>query len=147
MRWLARQGAAEYLMVLTAQRSLLASHMELADNTSRISIAMVTPSAADGRRYKTAPPLRLTTVDRMAIYHRFLKLFPSTHFHNLWDAKYQKGHFPPGKWPFFFGWPDWKRQLCQSFSIVWSQPPTRLSGVRVHRIKQLSFFCRNLCRL
>lgn len=35
------QGAAEYLMVLTAQRSLLASQMELADNTSRISIAMV----------------------------------------------------------------------------------------------------------
>ncbi|WP_136513153.1 efflux transporter outer membrane subunit [Geomonas edaphica] len=35
------QGAAEYLMVLTAQRSLLASQMELADNTSRVSIAMV----------------------------------------------------------------------------------------------------------
>jgi NodT family efflux transporter outer membrane factor (OMF) lipoprotein len=35
------QGAADYLMVLTAQRSLLASQMELADNTSRISIAMV----------------------------------------------------------------------------------------------------------
>ncbi|KAA0888183.1 efflux transporter outer membrane subunit [Oryzomonas rubra] len=35
------QGAAEYLMVLTAQRSLLASQLELADNTSRISIAMV----------------------------------------------------------------------------------------------------------
>lgn len=35
------QGAADYLMVLTAQRSLLASQLELADNTSRISIAMV----------------------------------------------------------------------------------------------------------
>ncbi|EKD59102.1 MAG: RND family efflux pump outer membrane lipoprotein, partial [uncultured bacterium] len=35
------QGAAEYLMVLTAQRSLLASQMELADNTSRVSLAMV----------------------------------------------------------------------------------------------------------
>lgn len=35
------QGAAEYLMVLTAQRSLLASQMVLADNTSLISIAMV----------------------------------------------------------------------------------------------------------
>ena len=35
------QGAADYLMVLTAQRSLLASQLELADNTSRISLAMV----------------------------------------------------------------------------------------------------------
>ena len=35
------QGAADYLMVLTAQRSLLTSQLELADNTSHISLAMV----------------------------------------------------------------------------------------------------------
>lgn len=35
------EGAADYLMVLTAQRSLLTSQMELVDNTSHISLAMV----------------------------------------------------------------------------------------------------------
>ncbi|MGD9824528.1 efflux transporter outer membrane subunit [Desulfobacter sp.] len=35
------QGAADYLSVLTSQRLLLAGQMELADNTSRISINMV----------------------------------------------------------------------------------------------------------
>ena len=35
------QGAADYLMVLTAQRSLLASQLDLADNTSHVSLAMV----------------------------------------------------------------------------------------------------------
>jgi len=47
------QGAAEYLMVLTAQRSLLASQMELADNTSRISIAMVNLYKALGGGWAT----------------------------------------------------------------------------------------------
>jgi len=36
------QGAADYLLVLTAQRSLLSSQLELADNTSQVSLAMVT---------------------------------------------------------------------------------------------------------
>lgn len=35
------QGAADYLMVLTTQRSLINSQMELADNTSHVSLAMV----------------------------------------------------------------------------------------------------------
>jgi NodT family efflux transporter outer membrane factor (OMF) lipoprotein len=35
------QGAADYLMVLTAQRSLLASQMDLSDNTSQVSLSMV----------------------------------------------------------------------------------------------------------
>lgn len=35
------QGAADYLMALTAQRLLLAGQMELAENTSRVSMAMV----------------------------------------------------------------------------------------------------------
>ncbi len=35
------EGATDYLIVLTAQRSLLTSQMELVDNTSHISLAMV----------------------------------------------------------------------------------------------------------
>ncbi|GFO59687.1 hypothetical protein GMST_20120 [Geomonas silvestris] len=35
------EGAADYLTVLTAQRSLLASQMEFADTTSRVALAMV----------------------------------------------------------------------------------------------------------
>lgn len=50
------QGAAEYLMVLTAQRSLLASQMELADNTSRISIAMVNLYKALGGGWGVGSP-------------------------------------------------------------------------------------------
>ena len=35
------QGVADYLLVLTAQRSLLTSQLDLADNTSQVSLAMV----------------------------------------------------------------------------------------------------------